>query len=118
MDKQLSYAKTDEKMTAPFDKIVGEIRQLVPHVLRLTTKRLYTTYDEEVDVLYISFEKPPRATHSEMRDDGVLLNFRNEELVGVTIFDASTICIGQKESAENHRYVERNTGGKKIHPAS
>ncbi|MBI1928683.1 DUF2283 domain-containing protein [Candidatus Poribacteria bacterium] len=71
--------------------MVGEVRQLVPHLLQLPTKRLYTTYDEEVDVLYISFEKPPRATHSEMRDDGVLLNFRNQELIGITLFDASTI---------------------------
>ena len=90
MDKHLNCAMTNKRVTVHFDKIVSEIRQLIPHLLQLPSKRLYTTYDEEVDVLYISFEKPPRATHSEMRDDGVLLNFRDKELVGITIFDAST----------------------------
>ena len=94
MDKQLGAAITDEKATDRFDKIVSEICHLVPHLLRLPAKQIHTTYDEEVDVLYISFEKPPRATHSDMRADGVLLNFRDKELVGVTIFDASTVSDG------------------------
>lgn len=41
-------------------------------------------------VLYISFKRPQQATHSEMLDEvGVLLNYRWEELVGMTIFEAS-----------------------------
>jgi uncharacterized protein YuzE len=46
-------------------------------------------YDEEADVLYISFERPQKATDSEMTDGGVLLRYRRERLVGVTILDAS-----------------------------
>jgi uncharacterized protein YuzE len=47
-------------------------------------------YDREADVLYISLKRPQQATHSEMLDDvGILLNYRQEELVGITILEAS-----------------------------
>ena len=47
-------------------------------------------YDEEADVLYISFQHPQKATNTIMRDDGLLLRYRDEQLVGVTVLDAST----------------------------
>ena len=47
-------------------------------------------YDEEVDVLYISFQRPQKAMDSEMTDDGIILRYRNDELIGLTILDAST----------------------------
>ena len=40
-------------------------------------------------MLYLSFEKPQKATDSEMRDDGVLLRYKREKLVGITILEAS-----------------------------
>ena len=46
-------------------------------------------YDREADVLYISLKKPQKATDSEMLEDGVLLRYRDEELVGITILDVS-----------------------------
>ena len=42
-------------------------------------------YDEEADVLYISFQKPQRATDSVLQEDNVLLRYRGKKLVGVTI---------------------------------
>ena len=47
-------------------------------------------YDEEADVLYISFQHPQKATNTLMRDDGLLLRYRDDQLVGVTVLDAST----------------------------
>ena len=47
-------------------------------------------YDEGADVLYISFDRPQKATDTEMTDDGLLLRYRAKELVGVTVLDAST----------------------------
>lgn len=41
------------------------------------------------DVLYITFRRPPRATESEMLDDGILLTYSDDELVGITVFEAS-----------------------------
>jgi hypothetical protein len=36
---------------------------------------MWIDYDDEADVLYISFEKPQQATDSEMLDDGILLRY-------------------------------------------
>jgi uncharacterized protein YuzE len=47
-------------------------------------------YDAEADVLYISFQRPQQATDTEMTEEGILLRYRGQELVGITILDAST----------------------------
>jgi uncharacterized protein YuzE len=51
--------------------------------------KVWIDYDKEADVLYLSFEKPQKATDSEMRDDGVLLRYKRDKLVGITILEAS-----------------------------
>ena len=53
-------------------------------------KKMWLDYDEEADVLYISFQRPQQATDSEMLDNGILLRYRKEKLVGVAVLDAST----------------------------
>ena len=62
----------------------------VPYLTHFPSRRFWVDYDEEADVLYISFERPQEATDSEMTDDGVLLRYRGERLVGMTILNAST----------------------------
>jgi uncharacterized protein YuzE len=47
-------------------------------------------YDEEADVLYLSFEKPQQATDSVRGEDGTLYHYRRDRLVGVTILHART----------------------------
>lgn len=47
-------------------------------------KNLDVDYDEEADVLYISFGKPQPADDSEEVND-VIYRFRENELVGITI---------------------------------
>ena len=42
--------------------------------------KLWIDYDEEADVLYLSFQRPQKATESEMRDDGVLLRYKRDKL--------------------------------------
>jgi uncharacterized protein YuzE len=48
-------------------------------------------YDKEVDVLYISFEKPQRADDSIIQDDGKIYHYRLEEIAGITVPNASKI---------------------------
>lgn len=67
------------------DNILGLLRGL----LRLPARRFWVDYDEEADVLYLSFRKPQKATESELRDDGVIVRTRGGEVVGVTILEAS-----------------------------
>jgi uncharacterized protein YuzE len=57
--------------------------------VKLPAKRMWLDYDEEVDVLYVHFEEKPASTHSEMTEDGIILDYQEETLVGVTILEAS-----------------------------
>ncbi len=66
------------------------VMQSIPLLLDFPTQRFWVDYDQEADVLYISFARPQNATDSEMTEDGVLLRYHEEQLVGVTILDAST----------------------------
>jgi len=67
-----------------------EILKAVPHIVKFPTSRIWCDYDKEADVLYISFERPQNATESEMLDNGILLHYRGDKPVGVTILEAST----------------------------
>ena len=71
-------------------KDVGRILKAVPQLLRFPTQKLWMDYDEEADVLYLSFRKPQRATDSELRDDGIIVRTCGKDIVGLTILDAST----------------------------
>jgi len=41
----------------------------IPYLLSAPSKRMWIDYDEEADVLYISFEKPQGANDSVMEDN-------------------------------------------------
>ena len=65
-------------------------RGLIDEVLALPVRQIWTDYDEEGDVLYVSFIKPQQANDSIMEEDGNIYHYRDEELVGITILNAST----------------------------
>ena len=65
------------------------VMKTVPLVTKLPMHRLWFDYDQQADVLYISIERPQKATNSTLRDDGVLLRYHGKKLVGITIFEAS-----------------------------
>jgi len=51
---------------------------------------MWLDYDEEADVLYTSLKRPQRATETiDLNEKGILLHYRNMELVGITVLDAS-----------------------------
>ena len=75
--------------TAEIDKTLKEIYELVSHFIKLPETKMWIDYDKEADVLYINFKRPQKATDSEMLDNGVLLRYKNDELVGITILEAS-----------------------------
>lgn len=51
--------------------------------------RYWVDYDREADVLYISFTRPQQATDTDMTEEGFLLRYRDNQVVGVTVLDAS-----------------------------
>jgi uncharacterized protein YuzE len=67
---------------APFTRLASEIAGL-------PVDKFWVDYDREADVLYVSFRRPQEATDSEMRDDGVLVRYRDGQVVGITVLDAS-----------------------------
>lgn len=62
---------------------------LLAAVQRAPQGYLWSSYDAEADVLYISFKKPSRATDSELTDEDVIIRYEGEEVVGLTILHAS-----------------------------
>lgn len=71
------------------DETLKEIFESVSHLIKFPTTRMWIDYDKEADVLYISFNRPQKATDSEMLDNGIILRYKDDTVVGVTILDAS-----------------------------
>jgi uncharacterized protein YuzE len=71
------------------EKSVGHLLKAVSHLVQLPKHRMWLDYDEKADVLYVHFVDKPSSTHSEMREDGVIFDYKGKDLVGVTILEAS-----------------------------
>ncbi|MBI1927384.1 DUF2283 domain-containing protein [Candidatus Poribacteria bacterium] len=77
-----------EKTISP--NISSSVFQAIPLLIDFPAQRFWVDYDSEADVLYISFQRPQKATNTEMTDEGILLRYRGNQLVGITVLDAST----------------------------
>ena len=64
--------------------------RLSPNIVKLPVKNVWIDYDKEADVLYLSFRKPQRAKATVETDDHILIRTDGDEVVGMTILDAST----------------------------
>jgi|SRR6185295_5800392 len=69
---------------------VRTVTEAVPLLLKFPMNRFWVDYDQEADVLYISFRHLQQATDTEMTEEGILLRSRGKELVGITVLEAST----------------------------
>lgn len=76
------------------------VYEAIPLLLSLPAQRYWVDYDREADVLYISFRRPQKATDTQMTDDGILLRYRRQQLVGVTVLDASTRGVPTQNKAQ------------------
>lgn len=68
---------------------LAEICRATPHILKFPTTKMWIDYDKGADVLYVSFKRPQKATDSEMLENGIILRYRDDDLVGITILEAS-----------------------------
>lgn len=71
------------------EEMIKEIFKATPYLLKFPKKRMWIDYDREADVLYINFKKPQKATDSEMLKRGILIRYQGDEVVGLTILEAS-----------------------------
>ena len=63
---------------------------LLPAVRHYPNGRLQASYDEEGDVLCVHFGPQPRpATDSEITDDDIIVRYDGDEIVGITVLQAS-----------------------------
>ncbi len=70
------------------DSVVDEIRRLVPGIVRLP-RVFESSYDEEAGVLYITFERGVPSDYSDFTDDDIVLRYKDERLISVTVLHAS-----------------------------
>ena len=71
---------------------VKDILKSVPYILKMPSSRIWIDYDEDADVLYISFRKPQMADDSEM-EDNVVYHYRDRVLVGITVIGAKKYSV-------------------------
>jgi len=69
---------------------VRQCTAMASDLLRLPAQSMWIDYDEEADVLYMSFRRPQRATKTVELEDDVLVRTDGSKVVGVTILNAST----------------------------
>ena len=68
---------------------VNEILDIVPKLVNMPYNRIWYSYDEEADVLYLSFKKPSYADDTELTEDDIIIRYENGEMVGITVLNAS-----------------------------
>jgi uncharacterized protein YuzE len=71
------------------EKNIAHLLKAMVNFIKLPLTKMWLDYDTEADVLYLHFEEKPTSTHSEMRDDGIILDYRDDILVGLTVLEAS-----------------------------
>ena len=70
------------------DSVVDKVRAVaatlvtLPHVFE-------SSYDEEADVLYITFERGVPSDYSDFTDDDIVLRYKEHRLISVTVLHAS-----------------------------
>ena len=74
-------------------QVVREVCGALPYLRRFPSSHFWVDYDKEADVLYVSFDRPQRATDSVLQDDNVLLRYRGRKLVGVTIIGTKSFRV-------------------------
>ncbi len=80
------------------DETLDQLEALGAAIARLTVPLVRVDYDAEVDCLYLSFRWPQETTDSEGLENGMIVDYHGDEVVGVTILDASTR--GRSKKAE------------------
>jgi len=71
------------------DQSLDHLLKAASHVVHLPKSQMRLDYDAEVDVLYVHFVEEAGSTHSEMLENGIILDYQGNALVGVTILEAS-----------------------------
>ena len=69
---------------------INNYLKLIPYVKESPKRYLWSSYDDEADVLYINFKKPSFATDSELTEEDILIRYEHDEIIGLTIMNVSS----------------------------
>lgn len=58
-------------------------------LLALPAHPVWIDYDEDADVLYLSFRKPQQANDSIMQETDFIYHYHDKDIVGITVLNAS-----------------------------
>ncbi len=64
---------------------IDDYLRLVPALKESPQNSVWLTYDPEGDVLYINYERPGVATDSELTDDDIIVRYKGDEIIGLTV---------------------------------
>lgn len=73
-------------------RIVNSGKLAIPDLVQLAKygkDKLFIDYDEEADVLYVSFGKPQKADDSIHGEDDIIRRKKDNKIIGLTILNAS-----------------------------
>jgi uncharacterized protein YuzE len=68
----------------------AELLKSVHYLLTAPSSQIWTSYDQEADVLYINFRKPQNANDSVL-EDSLIYHYHDQDLVGITVLNASQL---------------------------
>ena len=71
------------------NEVIKMFLGITPDIVRLPISHVWADYDKEADVLYLSFRRPQRAKLTEEVGEDILVRKDGEEIVGLTILNAS-----------------------------
>lgn len=73
-------------------RIIDSGKLAIPDFIQLAQygqDKLFIDYDEEADVLYVSFGKPQKADESIHGEDDIIQRKKGNKIIGLTILNAS-----------------------------
>lgn len=89
MDKVQTNQRSREEKEDLAAIDIKSIINFTPQLLKIPFHQIWSSYDEEADVLYLNFKKPSNADDSELTGDDIIIRYQNGEIIGLTILHAS-----------------------------
>jgi uncharacterized protein YuzE len=76
------------KVASSTQDFVAKCTEMAADMLRLPAQHVWVDYDQEADVLYMSFRRPQKATKTIEMDNDILVRKDGRTIVGLTILNA------------------------------
>ena len=70
---------------------IQKVLNIVPLFVEMDLPKIEADYDREADVLYLNFEPGKEATDSEYLEEGIIVRYANDKIIGITILNASRL---------------------------